>query len=125
MHWWLLRGSVALIALGAALFARGTPQPGIFTGPELTQIFYKIVLPEYPYEARRNSWSGRGTFRAHIAADGTVTRVDVVKGTGHRSMDDVVIRAALQWRAKPGRKMEVDFPMAFVAPPRPPGHMPR
>ena len=114
-----------MIALVAATTTQGTPQPGIFTGPELTQIFYKIYLPEYPYEARRSSWSGRGTFRAHIAADGKVTRVDVVKSTGHRSMDDVVIRAALLWRAKPGRKMEVDFPMAFVAPPRPPGHTAR
>ena len=117
--------SAAIIALLAATTTHGKPQPGIFTGPELTRIFYKIVLPEYPYDARRSSWSGRGTFRAHIAADGKVTRVDVVKSTGHRSMDDVVIAAALRWRAQPGRKMEVDFPMAFVAPPRPPGHTPR
>ena len=125
MRLWLVKGWAAVIALLAAPFAHGTPQPGIFTGPELTQIFYKIVLPDYPYEARRNSWSGRGTFRAHISADGKVTRVVVVKSTGHRAMDDVVTRAALLWRAPPGRKMEVDFPMAFIAPPRPASHMPR
>ena len=118
----LWTGCAAMIALVAATVAHGRPQPRIFTGPELTQIFHKIVLPEYPYEARQNSWSGRGTFRAHIAADGKVTRVEVVKSTGHRAMDDVVVIAARRWRAKPGRKMEVDFPMAFIAPPQPPAH---
>ncbi|HSH38184.1 MAG TPA: energy transducer TonB [Chthoniobacterales bacterium] len=100
------------------------PQPQVFTGPDIGKVFSRLLLPEFPYEARRNSWSGRGTFRAHVSAEGKVTRVEVVKSTGHGALDDAVLRAVRHWRAHPGRKMEVDFPMAFIAPPRPrPGLM--
>lgn len=109
-------GFLALLgAIPAPVYCR-PPQPGIFTGPELTQIFHRIVLPEYPYEARRAYLSGRGTYRAHVKADGTVARVEVIKSTGNRSLDEAVVAAARRWRTKPGRKFEVDFPMAFVAP---------
>ena len=125
--------SRAAHSLGAAvifvLFVRSLgavpPQPKVFTGPDIGKVFSTLVLPEFPYEARRNSWSGRGTFRAHVSAEGKVTRVEVIKSTGHRALDDVVLKAARHWRAHPGRKTEVDFRMAFIAPPRPPSGLPQ
>jgi TonB family protein len=111
--------AVAILGLFADSARAVPPQPKVFTGPDIGKVFWLLRLPEFPYEARRNSWSGRGTFRAHVAANGRVTRVEVIKSTGHRALDDVVVVAARSWRAHPGRKMEVDFPMAFIAPPRP------
>ena len=125
-----MRAARLVIAILVVLLVTGVanaqpPRPGVFTGPEIWNIFKVIRLPEYPYEARRSSWSGRGTFRAHVTADGKVTRVEVVKSTGHRAVDEAVLTAARSWRAHPGRKMEVDFPIAFVAPARPPSGLPQ
>lgn len=77
-----------------------------------------MPVPEYPYEGREYHWSGSGIFRAFVTPDGKVTDVTVVKSTGFRVMDNSVVRASRHWRAKPGRKREVDFSMTFVAPPR-------
>jgi TonB family protein len=112
--------SVTLLPSGQAVLQR----PQIFTGPDIGKIFTIIRLPDYPYEARKNSWSGRGTFRAFVEPSGKVVHVVVVKSTGHRELDDAVIWAAHQWRARPGGKREVDFPMAFIAPPRTPAGLP-
>ena len=84
----------------------------------------RMAVPEYPYEARRDHWSGSGIYRAFVTPEGKVTKVTVVKGARYRVMDDAVIYAARRWRAKPGRSREVDFSMTFIAPPRAgmPGH---
>jgi TonB family protein len=89
---------------------------GIFSGPDLGKYFSLVKLPEYPWEARRNGLSGRGTYRAHVEATGKVTRVEVVQSTGHKILDEAVVSATYEWRARPGRKREIDFPIAFQAP---------
>ena len=81
------------------------------------KIFTRIVLPEYPYDARKYGRSGRGVYRAEVNEGGRVTRVIVIKSAGDRSMDDAVVRAAQNWQARPGKRMEVDFPLVFTAPP--------
>ena len=93
-------------------------QPQVFSGSDLSRYFQRVWIPEYPYAAFRNRVSGRGTYRAYIEPSGKVSRVIVIKSAGLGELDDAVVRAALNWRARPGKKMEVDFPMAFVAPPR-------
>ncbi len=96
------------------------PRAGIISGPELFRVFVLSPPPLYPYEARRNHWSGRGVYRAFVTPEGRVSRVIILHSTGHSVLDDMVIRWALSWRAKPGRPKEVDFPIIFVAPPRKP-----
>ena len=91
----------------------------------LTSVFTgRMAVPEYPYEARRDHWSGSGIYRAYVTPEGKVEKVTVVKGARYRVMDDAVIYAARRWRAKPGRNREVDFSITFIAPPRGgmPGH---
>ena len=78
----------------------------------------RMAVPEYPYEAKRDHWSGSGIFRAFVTPTGKVERVTVVKSTGYRVMDDSTVTAARRWRAQPGRSREVDFSMTFLAPPR-------
>jgi TonB family protein len=93
----------------------------ITSGPELYRVFFLSPPPLYPYEARRNHWSGRGVYRAFVTPEGKVSQVTILHSSGHFVLDDLVIRWALYWRAKPGRPKEVDFPMVFVAPLRTPG----
>jgi TonB family protein len=74
--------------------------------------------PEYPHEARRNHWSGAGLFRAEVTPSGSVANVKVLKSTGHRVMDEMVVTSVRTWQAAAGKKREVDFAIAFVAPAR-------
>ena len=96
----------------------GVTTAAVITGPELLKVFIYPRAPEYPYQARRNRWSGQGGYRAFVTPEGKVSRVIILHSTGHAVSDDMVIRATLQWRAKPGRPKEVDFPIIFIAPPR-------
>jgi TonB family protein len=110
---------IALTYMNFLINALAAPPPArVITGPELLQIFIHPRPPEYPYEARVNGWSGRGVYRAFVTPEGKVSRVSILHSAGHSVMDDMVIRAALYWRAKPGRPKEVDFPIIFVAPAR-------
>ncbi len=117
-----MRTPLVVIAMICSAFARhsfAAPPPArVITGPELLQVFIRPRPPEYPYEARVKGWSGRGVYRAFVTPEGKVSRVVVLHSTGHSVMDDMVVRAAMHWRAKPGRPKEVDFPIIFVAPPR-------
>ena len=116
----LFRGALSalLIFLGSDWCLAIPKQPEVFTGPDIGRYFAIIRVPEYPYAARRNRVGGRGTYRAFVEANGKVTKVAVIKSAGLRELDDVVIAAALGWKAKPGKKREIDFPMAFIPPPR-------
>jgi TonB family protein len=108
---------VVLVVFGCASLMARPAGPQVFTGPDLGRYFLRIWVPDYPYAARRNKVSGRGTYRAYVEPSGKVLRVVVIKSTGSVDLDDAVVRAALNWKARPGKKMEVDFPMAFVATP--------
>jgi TonB family protein len=116
----LLRSALAalLIAVGSRTATAQLPRPQVFTGPDLGRYFKRIWIPDYPYAAARNRIAGRGTYRAFVEPSGKVSRVIVIKSAGSRDLDEAVVRAALNWRAHPGKKLEVDFPMAFVPPPR-------
>jgi TonB family protein len=116
----LLRSALAviLVVLGGGLSTARPLGTQVFTGPDLGRYFQRVWVPEYPYAARRNRVSGRGTYRAYIEPSGKVSRVIVIKSAGLVDLDDAVVRAAINWRARPGKKLEVDFPMAFVASPR-------
>jgi len=107
-----------LIVLGSGLCLAIPQQPEVFTGPDLGRYFKRIWVPTYPYAARRNRVGGRGTYRAYVEPNGKVTSVVVIKSAGLRELDDAVIHAALGWVALPGKKREIDFPMAFVPPAR-------
>jgi TonB family protein len=104
------------LSLVSDAFAARTRSAAVVSGKELFQLFIHPRAPEYPFEAQRNGWSGRGVYRASVTADGKVSRVVVLHSAGHSVLDDMVVRAALQWRARPGRAREVDFPMIFVLP---------
>jgi len=70
--------------------------------------------PQYPAEARQHGWLGSGRFMCKLRADGTVSSVTVLKGTGHDILDQAGIAAFRQWRFKPGQSKAVEIPLNFV-----------
>ncbi|MGH8101422.1 MAG: energy transducer TonB [Chthoniobacterales bacterium] len=57
--------------------------------------------PLYSFEARSHHVQGKGWFAMHIRPDGTVRRVEIIKSTGHRILDDAALAALRQWRFRP------------------------
>lgn len=107
-----------LIGLSGSLCLAVPQYPQVFTGPDIGRYFKRLWVPDYPYVARRDHVSGRGTYRAYVEPDGKVAKVVVIKSAGLREFDEAVIKAAVAWRAHPGKKKEIDFPMAFISSPR-------
>jgi TonB family protein len=68
--------------------------------------------PEYSYEARSKHLEGRGSYIMHVRRDGSVSRVEVVRSTGHMILDHAVVRALRQWRFKPGVFTALATPVA-------------
>jgi TonB family protein len=109
---------LGLIMLSSSACLAVRQQPQVFTGPDIGRYFVRIWVPTYPWTALKNRVAGRGAYRAYVEADGKVTKVVVIKSAGLRELDDSVIHSAMGWRARAGKKREIDFPMAFVPPPR-------
>jgi TonB family protein len=45
---------------------------------------------------------------------GLVTKVDLLKSTGYRNLDDSAAQALRYWRWKPGKWKEIDMPVEFT-----------
>jgi TonB family protein len=70
--------------------------------------------PKYPFAARARHLTGSGVFSCNVRPDGTVASVDVLKSTGHESLDDAAIAAFRRWKFKPGQLHVIRIPMAFT-----------
>lgn len=75
--------------------------------------------PRYPREAQRRRESGTVILRVHVAADGEPEGIDLVTGSGSRSLDRAAVEAVRRWRFDPamrdGRPVEgvVQVPINF------------
>lgn len=99
-----------------AATSAGAPLPKITyaTSAEMLAMFPKKYAPTYPYEARRAGLQGTGVFRMYIDQNGVVTRIGVMKSTGHEVLDLAASAGLVRWRAKPGRRRELDMPVTFT-----------
>jgi TonB family protein len=70
--------------------------------------------PQVPDIARAKRLAGSGLFLFHVRRDGSVSRVDVLRSTGHRVLDTAVVSAFSKWRFKPGTVSEVRTPVNFT-----------
>lgn len=76
--------------------------------------------PEYPREALRKRQSGVATLRLVIEADGAVSDVRVLAGSGVALLDEAAVKAARSWRFEPategGRPVQcaIDVPVRFI-----------
>jgi TonB family protein len=90
------------------------PEITYATSAEMLAMFPKKCPPKYPYEARRAGLQGAGVFRMYIDQSGVVTRIGVMKSTGHEMLDLAASAGLACWRAKPGRRRELDMPVKFT-----------
>ena len=86
----------------------------------------KVVGFEYPYWDRALHHQGTGMF--HVSIDprtGLLTKIEIVKSTGFKSLDGVAVKTLHHWRWKPGKWKEFAIPVTFVVTkklmPAPPG----
>jgi TonB family protein len=105
------------LAIGAAVLLLAEPvfavHTEVVTPTELLALFVKKGVPQYPYEARRARIQDTGLFRMYVNENGTVTSVGVMKSTGSKILDLAAAGSFYQWRAKPGRRREIDIRMSF------------
>jgi TonB family protein len=69
--------------------------------------------PEYPYEARRSYYEGKGVFRIRFNSVGRAEDVSVVKSTGHTILDTAAIKALRRWQVKPRSLAKIEVPISF------------
>jgi TonB family protein len=81
---------------------------------ELRAMFIKRGRINYPWIARRQYRSGSGIFRVYINPDGKVRTVGVVRSTGHSDLDLAAAAGFYHSLFKPGRRRELDLPVAFT-----------
>jgi TonB family protein len=71
----------------------------------------RTARANYPEMAKRMHVSGSVTLGVHIAADGSVGKVDVIGG--HPLLTQAAVESVKQWKYQPGpeetRKVSVDF----------------
>jgi protein TonB len=75
--------------------------------------------PRYPREAQRRGETGTVLLRVHVGPDGTPYSVDLVQGSGSRTLDRAASDAVRRWRFRPavrdGQAVagEVQVPVTF------------
>jgi TonB family protein len=71
--------------------------------------------PRYPAAALRNRWQGETVLLLSLNKNGALAKVDLVKSSGYKILDDAALSAARQWRFRsPRRSIQVKFPVKFV-----------
>jgi TonB family protein len=104
----------------AAILASALTVAGEESG-RATAVALYAPRPQLPDVALKKRLAGRGLFLSHVRPDGRVSRVDVLRSTGHAELDNAVVSAFKRWRFTPGTVKEVRTPVTFTgryAPPR-------
>ena len=82
----------------------------------------EALLPhfDYPPLARRRGWQGRVNVGLHVAADGDLTRIHLVKSSGHALLDRAAVRNITELRSIPraaqwleGNGMDLVLPVRY------------
>jgi protein TonB len=60
--------------------------------------------PDYPSQSVRHGEEGRVLCMLHIDARGKVSRVEVLRSSGHDALDDAAVDALMRWKFLPARK---------------------
>jgi TonB family protein len=107
-------GLLAFVSLTMATYAAST-KPISVDQARRQHLLIVFVRPEYPVEAKRHLWKGKGTFEvAFDYESGRVRGVHVVQSTGHQVLDASAVAALRQWRAKPESIHTLTFPITFT-----------
>jgi TonB family protein len=107
---------VSLIAFHVGLLStqaqRHGTEPIVTTGSPGGLI--KKVEPEYPMGYVIHGAKGKGRFRLTInAKSGLVDEVKILQSTGYRQLNELAVKALLQWTFRPGTPSPVEVPVEF------------
>jgi TonB family protein len=110
---------IAIISLVASLAGfssapaqRHGTEPIVTTGSPAGLI--KKIEPEYPIGYVIHGVKGRGRFRLTInSKSGLVDEVKIRQTTGYRELNELAVKALLQWQFKPGTPSPVEVPVEF------------
>jgi TonB family protein len=113
---WLKVAAIGLIALQAGLSSTHAQRRGleaqVQTGTPPGLI--KKIEPEYPPGYVVHGAEGRGRFRLTInPKSGEVDEVKIVKSCGYKDLNELAVKALLQWRFQPGTRGPVEVPVEF------------
>lgn len=93
----------------------------LYLGTHNPSLFTKIVRPEYPYEARKRTFTGSGLYRLHINEAGRVASITIIKHSGHAILDTSAMQALVLWTMAPGPRRAYDVPITWTM--SDPGHL--
>jgi TonB family protein len=71
-------------------------------------------FPRIPDEARAKHLSGSGIIVVYVRPDGTVSKAEVGRSSGHKILDDAALAAFAQWQFIPGAVKKVKIPFTFT-----------
>jgi TonB family protein len=119
---WKMTSSFSGVCTGVILFAVVIATPlqasdvkiTYASSKEVQAMFIKHGSFHYPWIARRQYRSGSGIFRVFINPDGKVRTVAVLRSTGHSDLDLAAAAGFYGSLFKPGRRRELDLPVAFT-----------
>jgi len=111
--------AIGLIASARAALAQGH----VVMTPEFVEANRKYTtyapLLHYPASALARRAQGSGIYLLSLRSDGTVERVDIVKSTGYRELDDLCVATYKQWRFRQSyvaKVRKVKMPVTFTLP---------
>ena len=82
-------------------------------------VLIEAPSPVYPRGSIRRGEEGRCRCRLYVAADGRVSRVEILESSGYDRLDEAARKALLQWRFRPRTEDgvavpdEIDHPVSF------------
>ena len=79
-------------------------QTTVDMAPGSAPVALETPPPRYPAAALRRGESGEVLLRIDVDAGGRVAGVDVVRGSGSRTLDRAAISAVRDWRFRPGQR---------------------
>jgi protein TonB len=72
--------------------------------PASSGAFLNNPPPTYPAISRRLGEQGKVTLRAFIDPQGSAREVEVLRSSGYERLDQAAVRAARDWRYRPGMR---------------------
>lgn len=109
------------VPVADATIPPSTPEnPAVGTDVDNVPRLLKNVPPTYPPQAVINRWEGTVMLRLHVAANGSVTNLEVLSSSGHHILDVAAIRSVRNWRFVPAKRggravaATVRLPVQFV-----------
>lgn len=103
----------SLTGFSSADAQRHGTEPIVTTGSPAGLV--KKIEPDYPMGYVIHGAKGRGVYRLTInSKSGLVDEVKIVQSTGYTELNELAVKALLQWQFKPGTPSPVQVPVEFA-----------